>query len=182
MKLKLTLALVLALLVSQTVHSNAESPRFTAIGSFSNMRFTEEHQYGSEIQLWAEGTDLMGFFSHSEGLIGDTPIGLIENIRHDPKTGRITFTARLTIGRHFCKIHKNVPSRDLFSFRGKISGSSISGVLKRSDALHPDSPATEEKVVLKRMNSRMADQRSYRSRANWEASSREILKLRGPGW
>jgi len=182
MHLKLSLLLVLALLFSQPIQSNAESLGFTTIGSFSNVRVTQEHQYGSEIQFWEEGTDLMGFFSHSEGLMGDTPTGLLENIAYDRKTGKISFTARLTMGQHFCKIHQNVPSQDLFSFQGKISSSSISGVLKRSDALHPDNPSTEEKVVLKKMNSQTANQSSYSSRADWEKFSKEILKFRGPRW
>ncbi len=182
MNLKLRLTLVLALLFSQTLQSNAESLGFTTVGSFSNMRFTEEHQYGSEIQLWEDGADLTGFFFHSEGLMGDTPTGLLENIAYDRKTGKFSFTARLTMGQHFCKIHKDVPSRDLFSFHGKISSSSISGVLKRSDALHPDNPPTEEKVVLKEMDSRTANQSSYSSRADWEAFSKEILNFRGPRW
>jgi len=180
--MKIWLALVITLLTSQPSSSTGESPRFMTIGSFSNMRFTEEHQYGAEVQLWKEGGELLGLFSYSEGLIGDTPTGLLEHMKYDPGTGNISFEARLTTGQHFCRIHKNVPSHDLFSFRGKLSRSSVSGVLKRSDHLHPETPAPEERVVLRRAIGNHTSQADYRSRSEWSIASAEILKLRGPKW
>ena len=180
--MKIWLALVLTLLAAQPGRSSGESQRFTTIGSFSNMRFTEEHQYGAEIQLWKEGGELLGLFSFSEGLIGDTPTGLLEHTKYDPRTGIFSFEARLTTGQHFCTLHKDVPSRDVFSFRGKLSRGSVSGVLKRSDLLHPEAPATEERVVLRRSTGKHANQADYRSRSEWSAASGKILKLRGPKW
>jgi hypothetical protein len=182
MKLKFWLAMVLALFASKIVHADSDSLEFTTIGSFSNMRFTEEHQYGSALQLWREGTDLLGLFLYSEGLIGDTPTGLLENTRYDSETGMISFTAKLTTGQHFCKVHNDVPSHDLFSFQGELSDSSVSGVLMRSDSLHPENPPVAEKVVLKRMDGEEANPTVYHSRADWEAACKEILKFRGPRW
>jgi hypothetical protein len=176
------LVLVLAVSVSQFIHGGTEPQKVIALGSFSNIRFTEEHQYGSEIQLWKDDTDLWGLFLHSEGLIGDTPIGLLQNVHYNLQTGDMSFMAKLTTGRHFCKIHKDVPSQDLFNFEGKLSKSSVSGVLKRSDALHPEEPPTEEKVVLKRIAAEESNQILYQSRSEWEAASKEVLKFRGPKW
>ena len=82
--------------------------------------------------------------------MGDIPTGLLEDIRYNPKTRMIAFTSKLTTGQHFCKIHKDLPSRDLFSFGGKLSNASMSGVLKRSDALHPGNPPTEEVIEVRR--------------------------------
>ena len=184
MNLTLWLALALGLFVLQPVQANEESLQLLAIGSFSNMRFTEEHQAGSEIELLREGAELFGLFFYSGGrLMGDIPAGLLQDIRYNPKTRTISFTSKLTTGQHFCNVHKNgLPSRDLFSFQGKLSDVSMSGVLKHSDALHPENPPTKEKVVLTRMDSEAEHQHLYSNRADWEATSKMILQFRGPKW
>jgi len=145
------------------------------------MRFTQEHQYGTEVHLWREGADLFGLLFYSGGrLIGDPPTGLLEDIRYDSKTGAISFVSKLTTGQHFCKVHKDVPAHDLFSFNGKLSEYSLSGVLTRSDALHPENPPTvEEQVMLKKTSGAITD---HRSRADWEAMLKKTLKFRGPKW
>ena len=51
-----------------------EAP-MTVVGEFTNMRFTQEHQYGYELTLWRAGGCLVGFFHRAEGLAGDTPMG-----------------------------------------------------------------------------------------------------------
>ena len=180
--MKTWLALVLTLLIPHAGDANGEPQKFSTIGSFSNMRFTQEHQYGVEVQLWREGQELLGLLSYSEGLIGDTPTGLLEQVRYDPQTGEVSFRARLTTGQHFCKLHKDVPSRDLFIFQGRLSRSSVTGVLKRSDLLHPESPTSEERVVLRKLKGEGANQVDYRSRSEWNTAAREILRLRGPKW
>jgi len=180
--MKTWLALVLTLLVAHAGSVSGEPQKFSTIGSFSNMRFTREHQYGVEVQLWRDGEELLGLLSCSEGLIGDTPTGLLEHARHDPRTGDISFQARLSTGQHFCKLHKDVPSRDLFSFQGRLSNSSATGVLKHSDLLHPESPASEERVVLRKLKRKGANQVDYRSRSDWSIAARAILRLRGPKW
>ncbi|MSO22732.1 MAG: hypothetical protein EXQ58_05645 [Acidobacteria bacterium] len=169
--MKTWLVFVLTLFVSQVVHTDSGSQRFISLGSFSNMKFTEEHQYGAKVQLWREGTELLGLFSYSEGLIGDTPTCLLKHTKYDPQTGNISFHTKLTTSQHFCKIHKDVPSHDQFDFQGKLSNSSAAGVLKRSDALHPENPPTEEKVVLKKLVGEEANQTDYRSRSEWESAS-----------
>jgi hypothetical protein len=182
MKIGVWSGLVLTLFVSHIVRADPEPKKFTTVGSFSSMEFTEAHQYGSEVQLWKEGSNVLGLFSYSESLIGDTPTGLLEDTKYDPRTGEISFKAKLTTGQHFCEVYNDVPSHDLFSFRGKLSDSSISGLLKRSDALHPEDPPTEEKVVLKKLSGDEANQIHYGSRSEWEIASQEILKFRGPKW
>ena len=157
-----------------------EPQRFNTLGQFSNYRFTEEHQYGAEVELWEDGKTILGTFSYSQGLAGDTPTGLLENISIDRATGKISFIAKLTMGAHYCKIHNNVPSRDLFSFEGVISKTAITGKLKHADGLHLNMAPTEENVVLKKADE--VDLFTYQSRSEWEASMKGILKFRGPKW
>src|ERR1017187_3008288 len=58
-----------------------------AIGDFSNVRYTEEHAYGYTVELWRDGNSAIGLFLVSEGLQGDTPMGMLENVRFDSRTG-----------------------------------------------------------------------------------------------
>jgi hypothetical protein len=165
------------------ISSNAqavEPQRFNTLGQFSNYRFTEEHQYGAEVELWKGGKTILGTFSYSQGLAGDTPTGLLKNISIDRTTGKISFIAKLTTGVHYCKTHNNVPSRDLFSFEGVISKTAIAGKLKHADGLHLNMVPTEENVVLKKVDE--VDLFTYKSRSEWEPSMKAILKFRGPKW
>lgn len=181
MTLTLQVILMFALLLPHTARTGERSSGFTTVGAFSNMRFTAEHQYGMEIHLWKDDNGLVGLVFYSAGhLMGDPPTGLMENITYDSTTGSISFTAKLTTGQHLCAVHKNTLSRDVLGFQGRISASSVSGVLKRSDALHPETLPIEENVILKPLQA--ADQLRYRSRADWEAASKQILKFRGPKW
>src|SRR5713226_2534894 len=68
------------------------------VATFSNMEFTEEHAYGSQLELWKLGSEFIGLFMYSEGLAGDTPTGLLENVRYNPRSKSLTFDAKLTTG------------------------------------------------------------------------------------
>jgi hypothetical protein len=177
---KYSVVLVFFMLISGNAQAE-QSQRFITLGQFSNYRFTEEHQYGAEVDLLEEGKTVLGLFSYSQGLAGDTPTGLLENVIFDRASGKISFTAKLTMGWHYCNIHNNVPARDLFSFEGIINKSTISGKLKHVDGYHPNTTPTQENIVL--MKTEDVDKIfSYRSRSEWEASMKRILKFRGPRW
>lgn len=85
-----------------------------AIGDFSNMRYTEEHAYGYTVELWRDGDSAIGVFLVSAGLQGDTPVGMLENVRFDSRTGALSFTAKLTTGVAVLPGGRQEPSRDLF--------------------------------------------------------------------
>jgi hypothetical protein len=57
------------------------------VGEFSNVRYTAEHAYGYAVQLWRDGDRLIGLLMVSEGLQGDTPTGMLENVRFNSRTG-----------------------------------------------------------------------------------------------
>jgi hypothetical protein len=149
---KISIGFAIAVFISassMTVFQVPPSQKVAFFGRFSNMRFTEEHQYGSEVALWKTGNLLIGHFMHSEGLAGDTPTGLIENVNYDPNSGEIGFQAKLSMGDHFCKEHNGVPSRDIFVFKGILKGKIMSGVIKQLNALHDNELVGTEKVQLK---------------------------------
>lgn len=152
----------------------------TVVGEFSNMRFTEEHAYGFTVQLWRHGTDLAGLLLSSAGLQGDTPTGLLENVQFEPRTGKLSFSARLTTAAAIMEGGRQEPTRDFFEFQGILRRTSLSGVLKRSDRLrHGATPFSQRVVLSKQEDSGMTQPSSY---VEWKTETDEILKYRGPKW
>jgi hypothetical protein len=144
------------------------------------MRYTEEHAYGYEVELWRDGASAIGLFFVSEGLQGDTPAGVLENVRFDSRTGALSFTAKLTTGVVLLPGGRQEPSRDLFEFSGTLQATVLTGALKRSDPRQPSRPGSRERVQLRaRSQSDMLLAGSY---AEWKRQVDEILKRRGPKW
>jgi hypothetical protein len=165
MKARLLLAML-----SLTAVALGQAPRpITFVGEFSNMRYTEEHAYGYSVQLWREGAAVFGLFLASEGLAGDTPTGLLDDLKYDPRSGRLSFRAKLTMGVDA----RQQPSHDLFEFDGKLSARALSGVLKRA--------AASERINLRKLqpDSALDQPRTY---DEWKRQTDEILRRRGPKW
>jgi len=175
------IAVLIFVLFSFSALGNAGKPGMTFIGSFTNMKFDNEHAYGSEVELWKDANDIFGLFLHSEGLAGDTPTGRLDNLSFDPKTKSLSFVSKLTIGSHGCRIHHEIPSQDLFQFRGMLKGNTLTGTLRRSDGLHPEKKPIEEKVVLKKERE-PSGRTEYKNYAEWRQDIEAILSVRGPKW
>ena len=174
--------LLVGLVITPVLKSAEDSARPVAVvGHFTNMTNTEEHAHGYAVQLWRQGDGLLGLFLASEGLEGDTPAGLLEDVKFDPESGEISFRARLSIGVVYSKKHHGVPSRDLFEFAGVLAGTRLRGTVKRSDVLDPEGPPRREKVVLLRSKS-IEGMEAFKSYPEWKSSADEILKARGPKW
>lgn len=73
MQVRILIAILLTLLAFHSTASEctqnlkASSP-VSAIGAFSNMRYTEEHAYGYVVELWRAEDCLFGLFFSSNGL------------------------------------------------------------------------------------------------------------------
>ena len=150
-----------------------------ALGEFSNVRYTEEHAYGYAVELWRDGDSAIGLFLASAGLQGDTPTGLMENVKMDWRTGALSFTARLTTGA-IVSGGRQEPSRDLFEFSGTLNAAALTGTLRRSDPRQSVRPASREHVRLQLQP--QAPMLSAASYAEWKRQVDEILKRRGPRW
>ena len=167
--------------VSIPAHGQARTP-IIKIGAFSNMRYTSEHAYGYKAELWREQDRIFGFFLWSEGLMGDTPTGLLEDVRYDPRTGSLSFFGKLTTGLFSNQKFSRVPSRDLLRFKGTLKGRHLRGTLEISNALTPEDAPKREKIELtlsKKESEVMIDADSYDA---WKLRADEILKFRGPKW
>ena len=152
------------------------------LGAFSNMRYTAEHAYGYKAELWREQNRIFGFFLSSQGLMGDTPTGLLEDVRYDPRTGELTFQARLTTGLFSNRQFNMVPSRDVFRFKGVLKGRHLIGTLAIANALTPTEVPRRDQIRLtlsQKESEVMIEAQSY---ADWREKAEEILKFRGPKW
>jgi len=151
--------------------------RIQPVGAFSNMRFTEEHAYGTTVELWRDGISLIGLLLVSEGLQGDTPTGILENVKFDARTGALSFNAKLTTGMLMLPGDKEQPSLELFQFTGALKPALLTGTLKRSDLRQPSHPASEERVQLKSQPQATVAATTY---GEWLREVQDILKFRGP--
>jgi hypothetical protein len=160
-----------------------DTARIEAIGAYSDMRFTEEHAYGNIVELWRADGCVFGLFEASEGPAGDTPTGELADVAYTPGTGRLSFTAKLTMGVTPAAGSKTmVPSRDLFAFTGHLGREAIRGNLKQSNQTRPDLAPVEHAVNLPRWkqgDQLMIEARTY---GEWRKEVEPILQFRGPKW
>jgi hypothetical protein len=161
----------------------AQSPdSIIKLGAFSNRRYEAEHAYGYTVQLWREQNRMFGFLLWSRGLVGDTPTGLLEDVRYDPRTGQLSFFARLTTGLFSNRQFSMVPSRDVLRFKGLLKGRHIIGTLEVANALTPTEVPSRERIKLRlseKESEVMIEAQSYN---DWKSRADEILKFRGPKW
>ncbi len=150
------------------------------LGVFTNMRFTAEHQYGYSVELWQERGRVFGLLLVSAGLAGDTPTGLLEDVALDTKTGSLTFRARLSTGSTFDANNQQVPTRDVYEFKGALKGQRLTGTLEHTDALNQSAAGEKTKVSLRKSKSESASMIQPGSYDEWKKEADEILKLRGP--
>ena len=163
--------------------SIADDVPVAEVGAFSNMRYTVEHAYGFTLMLWRAGECPIGLLLSSEGLAGDTPIGTLEDLKFDSKTGRLSFSAKLTMGAIVGKSATDLtPSRDLYVFEGALKGSAVTGVMTHTLENAPGSTPTRTDVVLKASKSEASSMRSARTYGEWVRQWEPILEIRGPKW
>ena len=163
-------ARLLLVMLSLIAAAFAQAPRpITFVGEFSNMRYPEEHAYGYSVQLWREGSAVFGLFLASEGLAGDTPTGLLDDLKYDPRSGKLSFQAKLTMGVDA----RQRPSHDLFEFDGQVGARAVSGVLKHG--------AASERINLRKLrpDAALPQPSTY---DEWKRQTDEILRRRGPKW
>src|ERR1039457_6913256 len=135
-------------LASGSFAQDADRP-IRAIGEFSNTRHTEGHDYGYTVDLWRDGDLVIGLLYVSEGLEGDAPTGMLENVKLQSRTGALSFSARLTTGITLLPDGRQEPSRDLFEFSGTLKAATLTGTLQRSDPRQPAGRRSRDRVALR---------------------------------
>lgn len=159
------------------------APRVKPIGSFTNVESDGEHEDGYSVHLWSHGQEIVGHVSFHVGLIGDAPAGVLTNVQFSRVTGELAFLAKLTSGLHFCKLHENVPSHDMLSFRGRLRRRQLRGTFTVHD--HLDTPprlTARDTVILRDDPDQSPYMRAYESVEAWQRDHARMLQRRGPKW
>lgn len=179
MKIKSLLLIALCLIGGSFVFAQSKAT-VKRLGAFTNMRATAEHQYGYSVQLWQEGDRVFGLFQASEGLIGDTPTGLLEDVAFDPRTGSMSFRALLSMGMTVDKNNKEVPSRDRFEFKGVLKNRKLIGNLIQANETNELAIDSKKKITLALSKSETAAMSRAASYDEWKSETDEILAVRNP--
>ena len=168
-----------------SVLSAAASPLPT--GAWSNVRVSkgeDPHASGIEVEIREHNGTLVGFLSEYVGPVADPPVGKLESIRFDEKTGFITFTSKLSVGVVPAAAGNTwVPSKNVYDFKGAIGKTGLTGTLRRKSVQEDGTGlAYEENIQLKTRTATDADQVSSESFEDWIKRWTELLKTRGPKW
>jgi hypothetical protein len=178
------LALILTLVSTSQAgcRTISDTAGIQLVGRFSDVRYTEEHSYGHVVELWRAGDCVFGLFEKAEGLTGDTPTGLLLDVRYTPD-GRLAFTAKLTTGITTAAGSTTwVPSRDLFVFTGRLERTALEGTLRRSDKLRPAVEPADIHIVLRRIPEQDGLLEEAKTYGAWRKAVEPILRFRGPKW
>jgi len=184
----LAVSLAFAAAAPRVAAADAAAVRSVAVetvGVYSNVRIghgEDPHAYGYDVELYRENGALFGLFYSSQGIVGDTPRGRLQDVRYDAASGKLFFRAKLTIGQEYSKDSgpDGRPSRDLFEFDGRLSAKTLSGALLHRNGYRPQEVDEREMVTLKLDPQRTRDAREFAParRAAWEAEP----VPNGPEW
>jgi len=178
----LLLALILVSPSQAGCRTIPDTARITSIGRFSDMQYTEEHAYGRSVDLWRAGNCIFGLLEISEGPAGDTPTGLLTDVR-STTGGALSFIAKLTTG--ITSVDGSpgwVPSRDLFVFTGRLGTRAVEGRLRRLDQLRPGVEPADSHIVLRRVPEQDGVFDDAKTYGKWREALEPILRFRGPKW
>jgi hypothetical protein len=160
--------------------SVAAIAQITFAGTYSNIRYSGEHDSGYEVQLWKYNGHLYGFLTVANGMIGDTPVGVLDHVTWDAKTGKLVFDAKLTTG--YLDDKGKVPAKDLFKFDGVLTARLLSGKLSLLDGYHPDQPPSSVVALRLKLQKEKVDPDHYATPQDLLAANRPMLDNSGPRW
>jgi hypothetical protein len=137
---------------------SADTAPVVVVGGFSNVRYTAEHAYGQEVELWRQGKRLLGLFMYTEGPQADFHTGLLENVSFDSATGRLSFDAYAS----------------QFHFEGKLETNAVRRLLKQMHPIDGRQVAANQ-IVLRRSRKLSDGMRQYTSGDEWTRHAAEVL-------
>jgi hypothetical protein len=82
------------------------------------------------------------------GAPSDPPAGILEDVKFNPRSGNLSFSARLSTGLVYGRGYSGVASRDRFTFKGVLTRTRVTGTLMRSDELFPTDRLTSEPSAI----------------------------------
>ena len=150
------------------------------IGTFRNIHGDGEHSWGYSVDLWRQGDILYGMIDGSNDLrlAGDPPAGVLEDVRFEPKSGKLAFKSRLSTGVG----PDGKPTRDIYEFAGVLIRSRLAGVIRTSELSCGRACNTRVPVVLKRSKESSELYEGYKTLDELNDWIKKILDFRGPRW
>jgi hypothetical protein len=94
----------------------------------------------------------------------EVPEGLLEGGSYDLRNGKVRFTARLSLGSDYVGAGKQVASRDVYQFEGRLGGALLRGVLTHVDEAEAKQLPATTRVMMKRQRVRLG---GYQSIEAW---------------
>ena len=119
------------------------------LGAFSGVKHIGDDAFGYTVQLWKEGDRISGLFLVYTGAPYDPPTGVLEDVKYNPRTKRLSFTTRLSTGLVYSQEYRGVPSQDRFKFEGVLTRRRLIGTLTRTDDLFPERRPTNKRIRLR---------------------------------
>ena len=126
------------------------------MGDYAELRESEGHLYGYTLQLWKDGTQVVGLWSRAAGEPADFPTVRLTDLKWDATGGNVEFTVV------WCGTSQR--------FKGVTSKAEISGQLTDDRT---------GKVTTVRLQL-TADEWPSLSRSDWLFQTEEILRTRRP--
>jgi hypothetical protein len=164
------------------IEDSAANP-VKVLGNFLAIRHAGEDASGYSLKLWKQGNQIFGLLSVYTGPPNDPPVGILEDVKFDPHNGLFSFSARLSTGVVSGRGYQRVASRDKFHFKGTLTRSEVTGLLKNSDALFPSDPPRSNRIKLRRSADltllMVPPPATY---SEWKVWADKILQRRGPKW
>lgn len=170
--------------VAGTEGATSSPPPVSAWSNVQVSKGEDPHASGIEVELWKHNAEFFGFLSEYVGPVADPPVGKLESIRFDEKTGKISFTSKLSVGVVAAAAGNTwVPSKNLYEFNGVIGKNGMTGTLRRKFVQEDQTePAYEENITLKARTAADGDSAAGESFEQWLSRWNEVLKKRGPKW
>ncbi|MEP6900603.1 MAG: hypothetical protein ABJA66_02570 [Actinomycetota bacterium] len=164
------------------VEQKKESP-VKVTGDFTNVKSDGEHQQGYSVKLWKQDDKFYGLISGSGYLrqMGDPPKGILENVRFDPQSNKLSFQSKLLLA----LIHDRpdsgyVPSWGFYEFEGILTNNKLEGNIKVTDQLCGNKCPDIKKITLRRSKKWSLVLSEYQSYIEWKTYVDEITEVQIP--
>jgi hypothetical protein len=168
---------VMAIFAASVRSSIAAAPEMAVrgVGEYSTMRQDAEHCSGYRVILWKAAGKIYGVFSACSGLVGDIPSGVLEETDYDTRTGALRFQAHLSLGSDYVGGGKQIPSKDVFFFKGRISRRMLRGLLRHVDEAYEKKMPSTMRVTMRQRGVRLKE---YGSVESWRQEQPQIGTIR----
>ena len=154
-------------LLPNSGNENKKEKLVKAVGTFSNRRSDGVHEWGYEVELWNYEGNLIGIFVGLPGtrLIGDPPIGLLEDVAYNFDTNNISF---------------RVFEPDVeYVFEGVLEEERLYGKLfDMGEQSLTQRCATAQKINLIKLKKPTAEMQDFSTLDAWSEKMRALLKVR----